>query len=147
MEYCKFNQIYEDVLQTICPFLKCEKIKKGQYLFKYGEPSKAFYTLLKGRISIRIPRNPHLKNQSESLIGGSDLANTLKNEVVVCSSKSVAPRAKVLKVIEANEFKQEKRKESSNKAFIKIEEEEEENNEKDLKRIRHKYATKKLCNL
>jgi len=80
MEYCKFNHIYEDVLQTVCPFLKCEKIKKGDYIFKFGEESKAFYTLLKGKISIRVPRNPNSIRQQPNLTSGSDLVAAIKKD-------------------------------------------------------------------
>lgn len=138
MEYCRFNHIYEDVRQTVCPFLKCERIKKGEYLFRYGEPSKAFYTLLKGKISIRVPRNPHSSDQGQRLISGTDLVNAIKNEVIN------NPKGSEKNVLEGSLAGREKQEIKNKQA--------DENNE-DMKNKNHQLmnlhnnVTKKLCNL
>lgn len=67
MDYCRFNHIYEDILYNITPFLKTEKVEKGQYLFRYGDLSAAFYVLLKGKISIRVPKkNKNKRNEKNN---------------------------------------------------------------------------------
>jgi len=37
----------------VVPFFKYVHMKKGEYIFKEGEPSRQFFCILKGKISIR----------------------------------------------------------------------------------------------
>ena len=51
--YFKHYRIDEKIIQKIIPFLKYNYYKKGDLVFKEGEPSNNFYFLLKGKISFQ----------------------------------------------------------------------------------------------
>lgn len=64
MKFCKINDIKEKHLIKIIPYLTLKKFEKGSYLFKFGEYSNSAYYLIKGKISIRTPRNLTEKNSN-----------------------------------------------------------------------------------
>jgi len=76
MDFCRFNHIYEETLNIICPYLRLENIQKGGYLFHFGESSKTLYLLLKGKISIRVPKNSKTHEQ-DSTFGEDIIKNNL----------------------------------------------------------------------
>jgi len=53
IEYMKFHNISNDLLEKISPFLKHKQIMKGDYLFKEDKKPNFFFGVINGEISLR----------------------------------------------------------------------------------------------
>ena len=53
IEYMKFHNISNDLLEKISPFLKHKQIMKGDYLFKEDKKPNYFFGVINGKISLR----------------------------------------------------------------------------------------------
>ena len=53
IEYMKFHNISNDLLEKISPFLKYKQIMKGDYLFKEDKKPNFFFGVINGKISLR----------------------------------------------------------------------------------------------
>ena len=53
IEYMKFHNISNDLLEKISPFLKHKQIMKGEYLFKEDKKPNFFFGVINGKISLR----------------------------------------------------------------------------------------------
>lgn len=58
-KFMKYNNITDDELKTASGSIKYEFLSKGEYVFYEGEPSKRFYGIIKGKVSLRLhkPKN------------------------------------------------------------------------------------------
>ncbi|MCF6251378.1 MAG: cyclic nucleotide-binding domain-containing protein [Methylococcaceae bacterium] len=50
-----FSELNVEVVNYLCQYASVHKIKKGQTLFRQGEPADKFYIVRSGQISIQIP--------------------------------------------------------------------------------------------
>lgn len=67
--YLKFNGITDETIRFAAGFMKVESYKKGEYIFRQGDPANKFYGIIKGVISIRAIRgNKVIRNQSRDLL-------------------------------------------------------------------------------
>lgn len=53
-KFIKFNNIDHDSIRMAANYMEYVKFPKGVYIFKQGEPSKMFYGVINGTVSIRI---------------------------------------------------------------------------------------------
>lgn len=51
----------DPLLMNIAMQIKCEKMKSGNIIFKYGERGNKFYVIMKGTVSILIPKENKIK--------------------------------------------------------------------------------------
>lgn len=63
--YLKFNGITDETIRFAAGFMKVKSYKKGEYIFRQGDPANKFYGIIKGMISIRaVPGSKLILNES-----------------------------------------------------------------------------------
>ena len=53
--FSKKQNLRDDVINELYKCMKCEIKKPGESIVKYGEKGTAFYIILSGKVSVRIP--------------------------------------------------------------------------------------------
>lgn len=71
--FIKHNNLDNDCLLSVVPFIKHIKIKRGFYIFRQGNVSKEFFCVLKGKVSLRVKKTHSYKNIIKNLAKNKNL--------------------------------------------------------------------------
>lgn len=62
------NSITNDCIFNVIPYITVQMFPKNTHIFECGDPSKYFYCILNGKVSIRIPPEEIKKNLNKKKI-------------------------------------------------------------------------------
>ena len=107
IRFIKYNEVKDEVLVKVLPFLKHVSYEKGSIIFKEGDSSTQFYIVVRGRISLRVKKpkkkpNPieQIKERSPSKVKHSNfLTKLIERKTISKSTTSKAQNKKKLSII------------------------------------------------
>jgi hypothetical protein len=65
MKFCKINNIKDNTLRNLIPYLTLKKYEKGSYIFKFRQNSNSAYYLIRGKISVKTPKISNEPNNNK----------------------------------------------------------------------------------